>query len=309
MTGTLWITGAAGWSGGHLIRMFAGRPDRPRLVGLDTAAEPAGLDAFGRIDLCEPDEVAGLCARELPTWVIHLAAATPPAPQERMWQVNVGGTLGLLLGLARGGARSVRVVSVGSAGEYEPSAGEILTESHPCGGSTPYGRSKFAQTLTALEAGRTLGIPVVVARAFNLIGPGMPETLVAGALCAQFARARDGEEILVGNTKSARDFIDIRDAVAAYWALARQGRPGEVYNVCTGTATTVEQLLELFRQAAGVRVSWRTDPARLRAVDVAVSCGSPARIRAATGWQAGIDPAATVRDMVVAVRRTDAEAE
>ncbi len=299
MNGALWITGAAGWSGGHLIRMFSGRPDAPRLVGLDVAAAPPpGLDAFRRVDLCDPEQVARCAGEEPPTWVIHLAAATPPADEERMWRVNVGGTLGLLLGLARAGAAGVRVVSVGSAAEYEPAAEGVLTESHACGGVTPYGRSKFAQTLAALEGGRRLGIGVVVARAFNLIGPGMPRTLVAGALCAQFAQARDGEEILVGNTASARDFIDIRDAVVAYWALARHGRPGEVYNVCTGTATTVQRLLELFREAAGVRVTWRTDPARLRAADTAVAVGDCARIRDETGWSAKTPLARTVGDML-----------
>lgn len=301
MKAVLWITGAAGWSGRHLIRMLADQEDAPRLVGLDVVSEyPPGLDEFRQVDLCDPEQVARCCAEEPPTWVIHLAGAMPPADEDRLWRVNVGCTMGLLLGLARAGAGVAGVVSVGSAAEYEPMSMGILNESHPCGGASPYGRSKFAQTLVALETGRRLGIPVVVARAFNLIGPGMPQTLVAGTLCAQFAQAHDGDEILVGNTDSARDFVDIRDAVAAYWTLTRWGRAGEVYNVSTGTATTVQRLLELFREVAGVRVTWRIDPARLQVVDTAVSVGDCVKIRQETGWQARTPLLETLRDMLAA---------
>jgi GDP-4-dehydro-6-deoxy-D-mannose reductase len=307
VTGTLWITGAAGWSGRHLLACLKSLDERPRLVGVDIVDDPPeGLDAYRCLDICRPDQVKDLCSVEPPTWVIHLAGAMPPAPDEQLWRVNVGGTAGLLMGLWRAAGTAVppiRVVSIGSAAEYMPSASEAIKESNPCGGLAAYGHSKWAQCLLALAMGRELGIEVVVARSFNLIGPGLSSRLVAGALCEQFAGAKDGAEILVGNTRSVRDFVDIRDAVKAYWLLVRNGENGEIYNVCSGISATIESLLSLFVRACGHQVSWRVDPQRLKGQDAASVVGRGEKLRLATGWVPRIPLERSVEDMLVAAGR------
>lgn len=299
MKPNLWITGVAGFSGRHLVEVVAGRPDRPRIVGLDLQDRPApGVDAYHVVDSTRPDEVGSIARSDPPRWVIHLAGAVPPTGEAQMWLANVGSTVGLLRGLAAAGCRDVRVVTVGSAAEYLPGAQCPLTEDSPCGGASAYGRTKWAQTMLALHAGRALGLATMVVRPFNLIGPGLSEHLVAGWLCRQFARAGDEDEIRIGNTKSARDFVDIRDAVAAYWLVAQKGQAGEVYNVCTGKPVRVEHLLtwlgELTRKSPRIQV----DTARLRAADTDQSYGDYTKLRQATGWEPLISLQESLEDML-----------
>lgn len=299
MSGILWITGAAGWSARHLIDYLHSLSARPRLVGLDKAEKPpSGLDAYYQVDLCQPEPIRRLSETQRPTWVIHLAGAMPPSSEEQMWQVNVGGTVGLLLGLAAGAAMEARVLSVGSAAEYAPSTGEPIAEDHPCGGVGAYGRSKWAQTLLALSMGRELRLNVTVARSFNLIGPGLQAQLVAGALCEQFALASNGSRIRVGNTSSCRDFLDIRDAVAAYWLLASRGKAGEVYNVCSGVPFSISDLVCLFQESSGKNVIIQTDGMLLQQGDVKVSYGTFDKLSQTTGWAPRIPLRQSVSDML-----------
>ena len=286
MKPTLWITGVAGFTGRHLVAAAADQLDGPRIVGLDLAESPAtGVDVYHRVDLIDVDAVAALARENPPRWVIHLAGAIPPASAQEMWYVNVGTTVSLLRGLACAGCRKVRVVTIGSAAEYLAESPGALTETSPCGGSSPYGRAKWAQTLLALSIGRELGLATMVARPFNLIGPGLPTSLVAGWLCHQFAKIGPDEDIRIGNIKSARDFVDVRDAVRAYCQTAARGEPGEIYNVCSGTATTVEQLIAMLGKLTGKSPRICVDSARLRDADPPVNYGDSSKLQQATGWQ------------------------
>lgn len=189
------------------------------------------------------------------------------------------------------------MVSIGSAAEYLPQAQGAQAEDSPCGGASPYGRVKWAQTLLALEAARRLNLGVVVARTFNLIGPGMSVHFVPGWLAQQFARPDPPEEIAIGNTKSARDFVDVRDAVAAYALLAERGTTGEIYNVCSGRATRIQELIDLMSEMTERSPRLRVDASRLRASDVSLSYGDYGKIERATGWR----PQLAIRQSVAAM--------
>src|SRR6266581_7673337 len=122
MTGVLWVTGVSGFTGRHLVRFLRRAGASVRIVGVDIdVGATADLDAAHAIDLTNAEAVAALARREPPDWVIHLAGLMPPAAESEMWRVNVGGTVGLLLGL-REGSRRLRIVSIGSAAEHAPSA-------------------------------------------------------------------------------------------------------------------------------------------------------------------------------------------
>lgn len=292
----VWVSGAAGFTGRHLVAHLRALDAPPRIVGLDVAPRPPdGLDAYERIDLGDPAGIRALARLETPTHVIHLAGLMPPAPEPEMWRVNVGTTQALLLGLADAGG-GVRLVSVGSAAEYGPSEGPIEESAAPAPVS-PYGRTKLAQSTLALALGERLGIHVSVARTFNLVGPGLPASLVAGALCRQVADPTISE-VRLGNSSARRDFVDVRDAVRAYWAVALAGAAGEVYNVASERATRVGNLLELLFELAGRSMPVvPSDPALLRLQDADCVVGSAGKLRALCGWA----PSFTLRDSLAAM--------
>jgi len=298
---TLWITGVAGFTGWHLCHFINGLTNVPRIVGLDTAKDvSAELDCYHRVDLTDMFGIEAIARKDPPKWVIHLAGVIPSADEVKMWRVNVGGTANLLAGLIAAECSDTRIVSIGSAAEYLLGTDEAITETNACGGTTPYGRTKWAQTCIIIGVGMESGLETMVVRPFNLIGPNLSSELIVGALCEQFSQEDCLEEIHVGNVKSARDFVDIRDAVEAYWLVAQKGLAGNIYNICSGRATSVEELVAMFCQLTGKSPRVCVDASRLRDNDPQTVCGDNSKLFHATGWQ----PRLKVRDSLADMLRT-----
>ncbi len=174
----------------------------------------------------------------------------------------------------------------GSATVYQP-ATDALTEDSPIAPNTPYGTSKLAQEMVALTAGRDHGMPVVVTRSFNHIGPGQSPAFAASGFARQLARIEAGlapPVIAVGNLEAQRDIADVRDTVRAYVALMASGRAGHVYNVCSGRTISIRQVLDGLMARVALPVTVTADPARMRPADTPVVLGSHAKLTADTGW-------------------------
>jgi GDP-4-dehydro-6-deoxy-D-mannose reductase len=121
-------------------------------------------------------------------------------------------------------------------------------------------------------------------------------------LAAQLARIAGGGEpqMYVGSLSSARDFLDVRDVVEAYLALARRGEGAQIYNVCSGRAVTIRDVLRELISIARVPVEVREDPQRVRATEIPLSVGSAEKLREATGWQPKIMLDRSLRDVYAA---------
>jgi GDP-4-dehydro-6-deoxy-D-mannose reductase len=281
---TVWVTGAAGFTGHHLISHLRRIQEDLTIVGLDLSASgPDGLDAYYQLDLLDFAGIREQLRASSPDRVFHLAGLLPPRTEGDLWQVNVGGTLNLIQAIGMSGLKPV-ILSIGSAAEYLPNDSGRMVETDPGPGLSGYGRVKWAQTQLALALGDEYQLDVRVARPFNLVGPGLPGSLVAAQFCQQFAMG-DNRPIKVGNVESARDFIDIRDAVSAYWQIIRFGRRGEVYNVATGSPTRIAQLLEIFSDLSGGKHEIVVDQDRVKSVDIDVIFGVCDKLRQLSDWQ------------------------
>jgi GDP-4-dehydro-6-deoxy-D-mannose reductase len=290
-TGPILVTGAAGFAGQHLARLLAAdgpvvgwhRPDTPHpaIDGVDWRA----------VEMLDREAVVGALADTAPAYVYHLAGVAHVADSwanaATTLEVNVVGTLNLFEAVRRHGRADTRVLVTGSATIYRPST-SALTEDSPLAPNTPYGTSKLAQELVALRAWRDDGIPVVVTRSFNHIGPQQSPAFAAAAFARQLARIEAGLAppiLRVGNLEAYRDISDVRDTVRAYRALALHGRAGGCYNVCSGRAISMQQLLDGLRAQIRVPVAVETDPARMRPADTPLVLGDPSRLLADTGWR------------------------
>jgi GDP-4-dehydro-6-deoxy-D-mannose reductase len=202
----------------------------------------------------------------------------------------------------------VPVLVVGSAEVYgNPDPADLpLRESAPLLTDQPYGLSKLAQEQSAFEAGASLGIPVVVARAFNHTGPGQRPEFVIPALAGRIVAARAGgvRAVHAGNVDVRRDFGDVRDVVRAYRLLidAMVGRrlPADhvVFNVATGRTVAIRQVIDRLAYLAGIDVTIEVDPSLVRANDPPEIRGDASRLAEDVGWHPAIPLDVTLADVL-----------
>ncbi|HZO93378.1 MAG TPA: GDP-mannose 4,6-dehydratase [Candidatus Baltobacteraceae bacterium] len=297
------VTGAHGFVGRHLIAALRARGHEALAAERETRGGDADTLA---LDVRDPLAVRGAFEIARPDAVAHLAAqAFVPASLDDpagTFDVNARGTLNVLdaaRAQAAGGAPP-RVLVVGSADVYgaQPEAAQPLHESLAPAPRNPYAASKAAAEMLAVAYARAFAVDAVVARPFNHIGPGQDERFAVPAFALQLARIAAGGPPLVrvGNLEARRDFVDVRDVCEAYVALLEgAGEAGEIYNVCSGAATAMREILRRLIEIARVPVEVREDPARMRPSDVPVSLGDPSKLRAATGWTPRVTLSAALR--------------
>ncbi len=153
---------------------------------------------------------------------------------------------------------------------------------------------------------RTADMPVLLARPFNHAGPGQSPSYVTSSLAQQIAEIEAGrrEPILrVGNLESRRDITDVRDTVRAYRLLIERGVPRRPYNVCSGRAYLVADLLQQLLALSHRPITVEPDPSRLRPSDTPLILGDCARIERETGWTPRVSMAETLRDLLDYWRR------
>jgi GDP-4-dehydro-6-deoxy-D-mannose reductase len=286
------VTGASGFVGPYLVAALEAR-------GKQVVA-PAGGAA---LDLTDRLAVDRFVREVAPAEVYHLAALSSVAASfddpTPAYAVNVMGTLHLL-DAVRKHAPQARVLVVSSAEVYGGSAPRLFEHS-PLLPASPYAASKAAAEMIAIQHARAYGLHVVRARAFNHTGPGQAARFAVSAFARQIARIEVGRQdpvLGVGNLAARRDFLDVRDVVEAYLALVGAGQAGAVYNVCSGRAIALQELLDGLLAHAKVGITVERDPALFRPLDVPEVCGDPGAIHAATGWQARIPLEKTLADVL-----------
>ena len=304
---TVLVTGAAGFAGSHLLDLLLARDCH--IVGLRRPGIGAEVQAqypqveWLEVELLDREAVRHSLADLAPDVLYHLAGA-PHAGQS--WAnstdalaINVLATHHVLEGIRLAGLRT-RVVIPSSAYVYRP-ADHALGEDDPLEPANPYAISKIATELAARRATIHEGIPVVIARSFNHIGPRQDASFFGSAVARQIAQIERGRldpVIRVGNLDARRDFTDVRDTVRAYIALADRGEPGRIYNVCSGQARLVRELLDGLTALSRVPVTVQPDPDRFRPSDTPLLLGNPSRIQTEVGWTPEISFGQTLRDLL-----------
>jgi GDP-4-dehydro-6-deoxy-D-mannose reductase len=243
-------------------------------------------------DLLDAARVAEVVRQQRPNWIFQCGGATRGEDFRKAFDLHVGGTLNVLEAV-RCHAPEAGVVLLGSAAEYGPAgpADLPLREDHPAVPRSYFGASKAAQTQVARAAAAEWGLRILIARPFNVIGPGLPEHYFAAALAARLRRlAGEGSpcEFPVLNAHATRDLIDVRDVAEALVDLVGRAAPAPggcaIYNISNGIETALlEMAAELGRLAGGfVPVPGGVGASRGGAVR---SCGDASRLLQAIGWR------------------------
>lgn len=298
------VTGAAGFVGSWLVPALVAEGHTVFAAGHPGHAAPEdGLGAeWVGMDVTDTGSVAAAVERAAPEAVFHLAGQASVGDSFRdplgTWDVNATGTLRIAHALAKG----VRLLLVSSAEAYGTvsETEQPISEDRPLRPCNPYAASKAAAEMAALQAGESVGIEVVVARSFNHTGPGQDPRFALASFARQLALIRAGgaEPVLhVGNLSARRDLLDVRDVVRAYLTLMETGKPGRVYNVCSGTARSMREAVDELVDLSGTNARVEVDPERVRPVDVPLLLGDNARLRG-LGWAPAIPFRQTLADLL-----------
>ena len=258
------------------------------------------------VEITDPDALLSAVRSAAPDAIYHLAALTHVGQSWdeplRVLEVNVIGTAALLAA-ARECGTDPRVLVTSSAEVYGAVTDPDrlpLREVSPTAPLTPYAASKLAAEAVVAQACLGHDQQVITVRPFNHIGPGQAPSFAVAALAKRIVEAeRSGAgSIPVGNLSARRDFTDVRDVVRAYRLLVESGTAGEVYNVCSGRDVSIEEIAKSLLGLAGSPLELETDPSLVRAVDVPVLRGDPAKLQDATGWKPEIALEQTLADVM-----------
>lgn len=307
------ITGITGFAGSHLAEyILADHPEvevygivrwRSRLDNIVSFQEKIYLL---EADLKDPVSLRTVLAHVQPDWIFHLAAQSfvPTSwkcPSET-FAINVIGQINLfeaILSLKQ----NPKIHIAGSSEEYgQVYENEIpMKETNPLRPLSPYAVSKVAQDLLAYQYFRSYGLRTVRTRGFNHTGPRRGEVFVTSTLAKQIAAIEKGKKepvIRVGNLDAKRDFTDVRDMVRAYWLALEKGEEGEVYNIGSGKAYTIKEVLAILLSLSRVDVKVEVDPSRLRPSDVPILLADASKFQKLTHWTPRIPFEQTLRDLL-----------
>jgi GDP-4-dehydro-6-deoxy-D-mannose reductase len=306
------ITGCAGFAGSHLADYLLGKGEEVvALLGINE--DQANIQhiqehlRIERADIRDYDRVLEVVRSVKPQRIYHLAAFSSPVESfenpEPTYQVNFMGTLNLLAAWLRVGM-DCRFLLVSSREVYGMVAREKLPmreemELHPV---NPYAGSKAASEILALQFFQSYGLPVVRVRPFNHTGPRQSSNFVCSKFAQQVAEIDLGlrpPTIVAGNTHVVRDFSDVRDIVRGYRDLLEMGKPGEVYQLCSGRPISIETILQILISFTSKPVQISVDKSLIRHQEAAEVWGDYSKARLAVGWEPRYELTDTLRELKV----------
>lgn len=296
------VFGVNGFVGAHLTHELCAHGYE--VVGTDVqeSARVAELADYRPGDITDAVSVTKLCKWAAPDVIVNLAAVSSVGaswrnPQLTM-ELNVNGTLNVLEA-ARALDPLPKVLLIGSSEEYSPSDAPLSEES-PTDATNPYGISKMAQERFADAYADRFGLKVYRTRSFNHAGPGQAPVFVLPSWCKQAAEIDASGKpgvMSVGNLEVARDFTDVRDVVRAYRLLIESDHADEVFNIGSGTALPLREILATITGFSSQPIEVQVDPALLRPSDNPVICCDARKAHTLLGWEPEIPFAQTLRDI------------
>ena len=307
------ITGITGFAGSHLADyILANHSDVPVFGFVRWRSRMDNIVHIqDKVELHEADikDVISLkkaLADIKPDRIFHLAAqsfvpASWKLPAET-FAINAIGQINLfeaLLSLKL----NPKIHIAGSSEEYgHVNPDEVpMKETNPLRPLSPYAVSKVAQDLLAYQYFKSYGMKTVRTRGFNHTGPRRGDVFVTSNFAKQIAEIekRKKEPVIhVGNLEAKRDFTDVRDIVRAYWLAAEKGEDGEVYNVGTGKAMAMKEMLDILLSLSKAKVKIKMDPERLRPSDVPILQSDCSKFVRLTGWKPQIPLEQTFKDLL-----------
>lgn len=308
------VIGGGGFVGPYLVRHLTDDCGYEVTV-TKTEKEQLVMDnaVVKNLDILDIGQIVGLLKAEQPDYIFHLAAQSSVAYS---WKnptltidVNIKGCVNLL-DAVRQLDKKPRVLLIGSGEEYgHIKEGECpIVEDNTVRPGNIYAATKACQNMLGKIYSDAYGLDIMMVRAFNHIGPNQTPMFVVADFCKQVSDIEKGRQepvIYVGNLSAKRDFTDVRDVVKAYALLVEHGRRGETYNVGTGHAIAISQILDEIVAMSDTAIEVKVDENKLRPVDVPIIEPDIDKIKSEVGWQPVISLEQTLRETLEHWRSVD----
>lgn len=309
------ITGVSGFVARHFIDYIYLNDVECQILGLDHSSPNIDLTtysnklkiSFSIVDLMDKSLLKNIIKNFMPDYVLHLAACSSVAYSWKYPSVSFMNNSNIFLNLIdtiREFVPSCRVLSVGSSEVY----GNVvfsdlpLKETHSINPLSPYAVSRVSQELMSKVYAKAYGMNLVMTRSFNHIGPGQDERFVIPSFIKRIIAIKNKGmtegEIETGDTSIIRDFVDVRDVVRAYYLLLTAGTPGEIYNICSGNAYRLSDIIDFIAKDVGVKIITKVNPEYVRPDDNREIVGSFAKIKSELNWMPIIEFRDTIKDMI-----------
>ena len=280
-----------------MIRYLEKNPEL-KLFGADR--KKSGLIDECQMDLTDFECVNNRIMQVHPDYILNLSGLNQADDPAQLYNANVIPVINAIRSLNANEFFDTRFLTISSAAVYGNAVHNPITEETQTKPVNFYGASKVAmeQLLSVMIQDKTCKI--IVARTFNLMGPGILETLSIPSFIKQLIQIQRKEipaVLKVGNLSPKRDYIDIQDAVRAYWKIASEGKPGEIYNVGSGRSLSMEKILDMIIQKTGIKVTIETDKSRVRKNEIMNSQADIRKIKELE-WSPEIDFRQSLQDMM-----------
>ncbi len=297
------ITGVNGFIGRSLWQHVRKSHRSVEVFGIDQHGESD--DHIQILSLTDKSRLKVYIAEIAPQIIFHCAGGRMKN-RTQLRTSNITTTKNLLASIPSRCDMTTRVIIPGSAAEYGvlPKNIRRVSETFKADPQSDYGRIKLEQSATALGQCRE-GLEVCVARIFNITGRNTPEQLAAGRFARQIVELERQSKTGVIDTYSLsgrRDFLDIDDVCRALWCLGIDGRPGEIYNVCSSQARGIEELLMgliMESRLHDIEIRERSDD-HSRTFDVV---GSNAKLRRHTRWMPQVTWEQSLKQTITSYRK------
>lgn len=303
------ITGANGFCGRHLTDVLAGNGNSvygiSRTIPDDLVAQHPYV-TYEQCNLIDHTSVYNLLKKIEPECIFHLAAESSVGSS---WKnpVNIMNNNVLsqinIFEAVRELELSTRIIVACSSEEYGLIKESDLPVNEKCcfNPLSTYAVSKVSQDMLAYQYYKSYDMDIVRVRSFNLTGPGRPQTYALSSFAHQIAeieKKRSKNVISVGNLDVKRDYTDVRDAVNGYYELALKAKPGTVYNLCSGKAYNLRELLNILISFSTIDVNVERDNSKFRPSDLPIMLGDNTKIKTEIGWIPKIDIRTTLNDLL-----------
>jgi GDP-4-dehydro-6-deoxy-D-mannose reductase len=305
------ITGFSGFVSQHFLDFLEDNRIQSHVLGIDVY-EPefdflryrfVECD-FQKRDLLAKEQIEDIFKAFHPDYILHLASYSSVAYSWENPIDSFANNTNIFLNLlekVKSLNNHCRILSIGSSEEYGNVNQENIpiTESQPLNPLSPYAVARVAQEMISRVYVDGYGMDIVMTRSFNHIGTGQKDVFVIPSFARQLIEIKNGlkpKEITTGDLSIIRDFVDVRDVVAAYYYLFKKGKKGEVYNVCSNKGTTLEEILFTMAEILDLEVAAITDKKLVRLNDNRIIIGSNEKLRKEIGWECNYTLEQSLRD-------------